>query len=139
IANDFSKSSLLALVVAAISGAVLSVLLGLMSLRSKGVYFLMISLALAELVHAAVIRSNYVGGDNGLSMPRLDAPIFGSLGVPNDVAMYWYAVLVAAVAFIVLKTFMVSPMGQATLASKDNAERMRALGYSVRALRMTAL
>lgn len=139
LAKDVTTEPLIAIVLAGIVGAILSVLLGLMSLRSQGIYFLMISLALAELVHAAVIRSDFVGGDNGLSISHPEVPVFGAIGVPRDVAMYWFIVAFAIFVFAILKTYMISPVGQATVASKDNAERMRALGYSVRALRMTAL
>lgn len=134
-----SENPLLGLLVAGLVGGVLATLLGVMSLRSKGVYFLMISLALAELVHAAAIRNNSLGGDNGLSISNAPIPLLGANGLPRGVNLYWYVLVIAVVIYLLLRLVLAAPVGQAILGSKDNNERMRALGYSVLALRMVAL
>lgn len=134
-----SGGAILAIVVAAVVGGALAGLLGVMTLRSQGVYFLMISLALAELMHAAAIKSTRVGGDNGMRVTGGDVPLFGGGGLPPVAAAYWFALTVAVLVFVLLRVLVSSPLGEAVLATKDNAERMRALGYSVRALRMLAL
>lgn len=134
-----SESPLLGLLAAGLVGGLLAMLLGVMSLRSQGVYFLMISLALAELVHATAIRNDTLGGDNGLSIASPPIPLLGAAGLPRVVALYWYVLAIAVVVYVLLRVVLATPAGQAILGSKDNAERMRALGYSVRALRMVAL
>lgn len=139
LARDFGAHPLVGLAAAALLGALLAALLGVMSLRAHGVYFLMISLAVAELVHAAAMTTKAVGGDNGMTFPDSPAPLFGMLDLPRVVTMYWYCLLVVAVIYVILRVMMEAPIGQAIVGSKDNAERMRALGYSVRALRMNAL
>jgi branched-chain amino acid transport system permease protein len=139
LSQHVTSSPLLGLLVAAAVGAVLALLLGLMSLRSQGVYFLMISLALAELLHAASVGSDLLGGDNGMTIDSVAAPVLGRLGLPPTVAFYWYALAIAVLGYGALRLLAAAPVGQSILGSKDNPDRMRAIGYSVRALRMTAL
>ena len=132
-------STILGLVAAMVVGGLCAALLGFASLRSAGVFFLMISLAFAELLHTAAVRTRSVGGDNGMNFSGPDVPVLGALDLPNVVTEYWWALVVAAVVYVLLRVLAASPSGDALLGSKDNADRMRALGYSVRALRMSAL
>ncbi|MGP9583754.1 branched-chain amino acid ABC transporter permease [Brachybacterium sp. AOP35-5H-19] len=138
-AQHLVQSPQIGLLVAAVVGGAIAALLGFMTLRSSGVYFLMISLAFAELLHTAAIRTRSVGGDNGFTPPSMDVPLFGAMGLPRVVAQYWWVLLIGVIVYLLLRVLAASPSGDALLGSKDNADRMRALGYSVRALRMSAL
>lgn len=139
VSQHVSSNPLVGVVAAAVVGAALAAILGLMSLRSRGVYFLMISLALAELLHATAVGNDLLGGDNGLTIAEVEVPLVAGLGLPPTVAFYWYALVAAALGYAVLRFLMAAPAGQSIVGTKDNPDRMRSLGYSVRALRMTAL
>lgn len=125
----------------ALAGLVLSLLIGVISLRAQGIYFLMISLAAAELIHVVAMRfTSLTGGDNGLEgIPKTPVPVFEALGLPRVVAMYWFTLLVVAAAYLLLRMVLASPHGKSITGTHDNADRMRAIGYSVPGIRMAAL
>lgn len=140
LAIHVTASPLIGLVVGGAAGAALAVVLGVISLRSRGVYFLMVSLAVAELIHAVAVRSDFTGGDNGLSgIPTPTVPVLDGLGLPHVVSLYWWALIVVVVCYLALRTVLASPRGQAITGSSDNSERMRAIGYSVPSIRLVAL
>lgn len=140
LAIHITANPLVGLVVGGLAGLALAVVLGAISLRARGVYFLMISLAVAELVHAITIKSDFTGGDNGLSgIPTTDVPMLGASSLPLVVLTYWYVLTIAVVGYLVLSTVLASPQGQAITGSADNPERMRAIGYSIPGIRMVTL
>lgn len=121
---------------AAIGGALLGVfaaaVFGVLALRTSGVFFLMITLALAQVLWAIAFGWRAVtGGDDGL--PGVGRPDLGfagvSLGASTD---YFYAVLViflgSSLAMLVLT---MSPVGYALRGIRNNERRMQALGYNV--------
>lgn len=128
------------LLVGACASVLLSLLVGVISLRSHGVYFLMVSLAVAELTQTIAVRSTFTGGDNGLStIPTADVPVFSALGVDRVVAMYWFTIVIAALVYVALRLIVASPLGISIVGSRDNPNRMRSLGYSIPGIRVFAL
>ncbi|MGJ3507605.1 branched-chain amino acid ABC transporter permease [Enemella sp. A6] len=125
----------------AVAGLLLSLLLGAISMRAQGIYFLMISLAAAELIHVVAIRfTDLTGGDNGLSgIPAAPVPVFESMGLPRVVSMYWFTLIVVGLAYVLLRLVLASPHGKSITGSHDNPDRMRAIGYSVTRIRIAAL
>lgn len=122
-------------------GAAGAALLGAISLRTHGIYFLMLSLAFAEIVHQIAQQStSYAGGDNGLAgVPATGLGPLGSSGTPWLVQFHWYAVAVAVTVYIVLRAVVASPLGTSMAGVRDNPARMRAIGYSVTNIRMRAV
>ncbi|MDQ4037987.1 MAG: branched-chain amino acid ABC transporter permease [Actinomycetota bacterium] len=116
---------LAAVVVAAFAAAVT----GWLAVRSHGVFFLMLTLAIGELIQQlAESWSDVTGGDNGLyGIPGVE--VFGKpLGQIGYV--YWYVLVFAVLGFIVIWAVSRSPFGAALRGIRDNEPRMRSLGYS---------
>ena len=119
------------LLVATVAGALLSALLGWLVVRSRGTYLLMLSLALAELVHTLAGKWEAVtGGTNGLvGVPALT---FVPGGEPVLLAglVYWWVLAVSVVGFTAVLLVSRSAFGRSLRGIRDNEARMGSLGYS---------
>ena len=114
---------------AAGAGAVAAASTGWLAVRSGGVYFLMLTLAIGELVHQlAQSLSSVTGGSNGL----FGIPSVRVLGSPLTLTglVYWYVLVIAVLGFLGLWLVAASPFGGALRGIRDNEARMRSLGYS---------
>lgn len=103
---------------------------GLLALRAKGLSFLMITLALGQILWGVAYRwVEVTGGDNGLSGLRRPAP-FG-VDLSSGDSFYYFAGLCFAVAIFVMYLFVRSPFGASLKGVRDQPARMVALGYNV--------
>ncbi len=111
--------------------AVTSAVLGVLALRATGIYFLMITLAIAMCVWGLAYRwVSLTGGDNGITgIPRPDLGLSWSMGDP--VNFYYFIFLFFLVCFILLGVFIRSPFGRTLVGIRDSESRMRVLGYNV--------
>jgi branched-chain amino acid transport system permease protein len=134
-----TDNALVGLALAAVVGAAAAAVVGALSLRTRGVFFLMLTLAFAEIVRQVAIKSSFTGGDNGLSVPAPQIPLLSSTGLPHVVTVYWYVLAVVAVGYVVLSVVVRSPFGKALVGVRDNPHRMAAIGYSVVTVRLRAV
>ncbi|MBW0116746.1 branched-chain amino acid ABC transporter permease [Pseudonocardia abyssalis] len=117
------------LLVGAGVGALAAALTGWITVRSAGVFFLMLTLAIGELVgQVANTWESVTGGANGLT----GIPAVRVAGEPlaNAGFTYWYVLLVFVLGFALVWVVARSPFGDALRGIRDNEPRMRALGYS---------
>ena len=122
--------------VGAVSGIVVSAVVaaffGLLALRATGVYFLMISLALAQIVWAVAFSwRSLTGGDDGLrGIPR---PSLGVVDVDlsHTVNFYWFALAAFVAALLFIFVVFRSPFGRSLRGIQESPTRMNALGYNV--------
>jgi len=134
-------SMALALSGSVVIGALGAALVGWFAIRQRGVYFVMLTLAFAQMFYfLAYTMVDVTGGDNGLmDIPR-PAP-FG-LGQAVDVSTPWgYYMLVALLflgAFVCMQHVVDSRFGRTLLAIRDNEARAAAVGYDVRAFKLLA-
>ena len=140
LARDVTAVGPAQLAVAAAIGAAAAGVTGLVTLRSHGIYFVMLTLAIGELVRQlADSWTSLTGGSNGLvGVPPLQL-LPGGEPVVIAGHVYWYVLAVTAVAFGLLAAVRASAFGQAMKGVRDNEDRMRALGYSVTGLKLAAL
>lgn len=124
---------LIALVISVLSMAVFAAL----SLRSTGIGFIMITLALGEILWGLAYRwISLTGGDNGLSLKTRPEPFGYSL---SDVNTFYYATLIIfLMSLAAIAVFVRSPFGAALMGTRDQPRRMNALGYHVWAIRFFA-
>jgi branched-chain amino acid transport system permease protein len=117
--------------------AILGLVIGIIAIRRRGIYFAMITLALAQLIYFVCLEAPFTGGENGLQgVPR--GTLFGVLQLNSDVAMY-YLVLAAFVAvFLFVRRVVHSPFGQVLKAIRDNEPRAISLGYDINRYRLVA-
>ncbi|HEV2784370.1 MAG TPA: branched-chain amino acid ABC transporter permease [Actinophytocola sp.] len=116
--------------VALAAGAVAAAATGWVAVRTHGVFFLMLTLAIGEIVaQAAETWESVTGGSNGL----YGVPATRIGGAPLDVAgVYWYVLAAFLLGFVALWLVSRSPFGAALRGIRDNEPRMRALGYATR-------
>ncbi len=128
-----TASILAALVVGVASMAVYAVL----SLRATGIGFIMITLALGEILWGLAYRwISLTGGDNGINVPKRPAPFGFSLS--NATNFYFVTLVIFLLAIITMAVFVRSPFGAALRGTRDQPRRMNALGYHVWAIRFYA-
>ncbi|MET0857096.1 MAG: branched-chain amino acid ABC transporter permease [Telluria sp.] len=115
--------------VAVLVGAVLAFLIGLVSLRTKGVYFIMITLAFAQMIYFIFVGLKEYGGEDGLSMPQRSAT--GGLDLATDVNFYYVVLALTGISMYLVYRLVNSHFGRVLQAIKQNEVRMEAVGYSV--------
>jgi branched-chain amino acid transport system permease protein len=119
----------LPVLVGAVAGACAAAATGWLAVRSGGVYFLMLTLAIGELTHQLATRlTSVTGGSNGL----FGIPSVRVGGEPLILAglVYWYVLAFSLLGFLGLWLIAHSPFGAALRGIRDNEPRMRSLGYS---------
>jgi branched-chain amino acid transport system permease protein len=126
------------LVLAVLSAAAFAALVGVVVVRSRGTYLLMLTLAICELVTALAGRlESLTGGTNGLfGIPAITL-VPGGEGVQLAGIRYWYVLSVALTGFLVAVTISRSTFGRTLRGIRDNDERMSSLGYPVAAAKYT--
>ncbi len=113
--------------VAILVSAGLALLIGAVSLRTSGAYFIMITLAFAQMIYFFFVSLEKYGGDDGLSLWRRSR--FGTLDLTNDTTFY-YLCLALLIAFLFLSRRLVnSRFGMVIRGCKENEQRMKALGF----------
>jgi branched-chain amino acid transport system permease protein len=126
-----------AILIAMLVGLVAMAIYAALSLRSTGIGFIMITLALGEILWGLAYRwISLTGGDNGLSVKTRPEPFGFSL---SDANTFYYATLVVFLLSLAAMTIFVrSPLGAALMGTRDQPRRMNALGYHVWAIRFYA-
>jgi branched-chain amino acid transport system permease protein len=105
-------------------------LFGLLALRAYGIGFLMITLALGQIVWGIAYRANSItNGDNGLRFPVRPSP-FG-FDLSSASSFYWFTLVVFAIALFFIWRLTRSPFGAALQGARDQPRRMRMLGHNV--------
>jgi branched-chain amino acid transport system permease protein len=108
----------------------LGLVIGAIAVRRQGIYFAMITLALAQLVFFVCLQADFTGGENGLQgIPR--GSLFGFVGLGNDRVMYYFVLAVFVAVFVLIRRIVHSPFGQVLKAIRANEPRAVSLGYKV--------
>ena len=108
----------------------LGLVIGAIAVRRQGIYFAMITLALAQLVFFVCLQAEFTGGENGLQgIPR--GSLFGLIGLGNDRVMYYFVLAVFVAVFVLIRRIVHSPFGQVLKAIRANEPRAVSLGYKV--------
>jgi branched-chain amino acid transport system permease protein len=126
-----------AILVALIVGVASMAIYAVLSLRATGIGFIMITLALGEIVWGLAYRwISITGGDNGINLHGRPEPFGFAL---NSASAFYYTTLIVFVfAVVVVAIFVRSPLGAALMGTRDQPRRMNALGYHVWAIRFWA-
>ena len=110
---------------------VMGLVVGLIAIRRQGIYFAMVTLALAQMVFFFCVQAGFTGGEDGIqAIPR--RPLFGGLlDIGNDLTLYYVVLAVFAFGFLVIYRTINSPFGQVLKAIRENEPRAISLGYRV--------
>ncbi len=111
----------------AVAGA-LGVVIGFLSIRSKGIYFANITLALAQMIYFFCVQSRFTGGEDGIqAVPR--GTMFGVLDLRQPFTIYFVVLAIFVGGFLLIYRTIHSPFGQVLKAIRENEPRAVSLGY----------
>lgn len=120
-----------------VAGAVLGLVIGLLAIRRQGIYFAMITLALAQMLYFFCLQAPFTGGEDGLQgVPR--GSLFGLLPLDSDLTLYYVVLAICALGFLLIMRVVHSPFGQVLKAIKENEPRAISLGYDVDRFKLLA-
>ena len=123
-------SALLGWPLAMLIAGLLALAIGAMSLRTRGVYFIMITLAFAQMIYYLTNSMKAYGGDEGLSLPgRSTLPM---LDLKDDTSFYYVVLAILCVSTLLLSRLVASRFGRVIVAIRENEPRMEAIGYPTR-------
>ncbi len=129
-AKVWGLSPELAILAGGAVGAVLGVVSGWIAIRRQGIYFAMITLALAQMVFFVCLQAPFTGGEDGIqSVPR--GNFLGLFSLAPDMNMYWLVAGVFLAGFLLINRIIHSPFGQVLTAIRENEPRAISLGYRV--------
>jgi branched-chain amino acid transport system permease protein len=127
----------IALVLGVLASAALGLVMGLLAIRRQGIYFAMITLALAQMVYFAALRAPFTHGEDGLQgVPR--GKLLGVLDLGNDLVLYFVVLAICTAGFALIVRTVHSPFGQVLKAIKENEARAISLGYDVDRYKLVA-
>ncbi|OVZ66562.1 branched-chain amino acid ABC transporter permease [Pigmentiphaga sp. NML030171] len=112
-------------------------LIGVVSLRTRGVYFIMITLAFAQMLYYVFVSLNAYGGDDGMPLPTRSVLPFG-LDASSDLTFYYVVLAILAVAMWLMQRLVNARFGRALQAIRENETRMEAIGYPVFRIKLAA-
>lgn len=110
--------------------AAIGLLMGSLTIRRQGIYFTMITLALAQMLFFVFLQAPFAGGEDGLqAIPR--GSLFGTISLADDLTLYYVVLAIAVGGFSLIVRTVHSPFGQVLKAVKENQARAVSLGYDV--------
>jgi branched-chain amino acid transport system permease protein len=117
--------------------ALLGLLIGGLAIRRSGIYFAMITLALAQMLYFVFLEAPFTHGEDGLQgIPR--GSLLGVLSLQSDLALYYVVLAIFVLAFLLIRRIVDSPFGQVLLAVRDNEARATSLGYATHRIKLLA-
>jgi len=125
------------LILGTLAAATLGAVFGGLAIRRQGIYFAMITLALAQMVYFFCLQAPFTGGEDGLQgVPR--GALFGLLNLGNDMVMYYFVLAIFVAGFLIISRTIHSPFGQVLKAIRENEPRALSLGYDVDRYKLVA-
>lgn len=110
--------------------AFIGLIMGALAIRRQGIYFTMITLALAQMLYFIFLQAPFTGGEDGLQgIPR--GTLFGFIDLSNDLTLYFVVLAICIGGFALIARTVYSPFGQVLKAIKENEPRAISLGYDV--------
>ncbi|MDB5918205.1 MAG: branched-chain amino acid transporter permease [Massilia sp.] len=112
------------------AAALIGLVIGMLAIRRQGIYFSMITLALAQMVYFVMLKAKFTHGEDGLQgVPR--GKLLGVIDLSNDTTLYFVVLAIAIAGFALIVRTVHSPFGQVLRAIKENEPRAISLGYDV--------
>ena len=120
----------LAILAGTIGAGLIGLVVGAVAIRRQGIYFAMITLAIAQMVYFVCLQAPFTGGEDGLQgVPR--GKLFGIVPLVSDSVMYYFVVAVFVLCFLFISRIVNSPFGQVLKMIRENEPRAISLGYQV--------
>lgn len=120
----------LAVLCGTLSAAVIGFVTGWLAVRRQGIYFAMVTLALAQMVYFVCVQAPFTHAEDGIqSVPR--GNLLGLFSLHSDVAMYYVVLATFVAGFLAIHRIIHSPFGQVLKSIRENEPRALSLGYDV--------
>lgn len=117
--------------------ALLGLAMGILAIRRKGIYFTMITLALAQMVYFFFLQAPFTGGEDGLQgVPR--GSLLGFIDLRDDMSLYYAVIALFFIGYFAVWRTVNSPFGSVVRAIKENEPRCISLGYDVDTYKLIA-
>jgi branched-chain amino acid transport system permease protein len=127
---NLGVSTEIGILMGTLAGALLGAIYGKLAIKREGIYFAMVTLALAQLTFFVYLQSEFTGGENGMQgIPR--GNLFGLIDLTDNVAMYYTVAVIFLMGFAIIQRTVHSPFGQVLKAIRENEPRAISLGYNV--------
>jgi branched-chain amino acid transport system permease protein len=111
--------------------------MGVLAIRRSGIYFSMITLALAQMLYFFFLQAGFTGGEDGLqSVPR--GKLLGLVDLTSDVTLYYVVLAIFVLSFLLIYRAVHSPFGQVLKAIRENEARAMSLGYDTARFKLLA-
>jgi branched-chain amino acid transport system permease protein len=137
IIRDMCASPEIGLLGGTLFAALLGYLMGSLAIRRQGIYFAMITLALAQMLYFVFLQAKFTGGEDGMQgIPR--GVFLGVLDLQNDINMYFVVYAFFLISIILIARVTSSPFGKILFAIKENEPRAISLGYDVDRFKLLA-
>jgi len=118
----------LAILGGAATAAVLGLIAGALAIRRQGIYFAMITLALAQMMFFFAVQAPFTGGEDGIqAVPR--GHLFGLIDLSNQTTLYYVVLVLFLACFLLIYRIIHSPFGEVLKAIRENEPRAISLGY----------
>jgi len=112
-----------------LAAGALGFVIGGLAIRRSGIYFAMITLALAQMLYFVFLQAPFTHGEDGLQgIPR--GRLLGVLSLDNDLTLYYVVLAIFVGAYVLIERIVNSPFGQLLHAVRDNEARAISLGYA---------
>jgi len=120
----------LAIVAGTIAGGLLGAVYGALAVKREGIYFAMVTLALAQLTFFLYVQAPFTHGEDGMQgIPR--GALFGLIDLSDNMVMYYFVLAIFCFGFWLINRTVHSPFGQVLKAIRENESRAISLGYDV--------
>ncbi len=117
--------------------ALLGFIAGSVAIRRQGIYFAMITLALAQMMYFFALQAKFTGGEDGIqAVPR--GRLFGAIELSDNMAMYGFVAVVFFAGFLLIYRIVHSPFGEVLKAIRENEPRAISLGYKTERYKLVA-
>jgi branched-chain amino acid transport system permease protein len=127
-AKDWGLSPEAAIILGTLVGAGLGLIVGALAIRRQGIYFAMITLALAQMMYFFALQAPFTGGEDGIqAVPR--GRLLGLLDLADQTTMYAFVLAVFLAGFLLIYRVIHSPFGEVLKAIRENEARAISLGY----------
>ena len=127
-AKNWGLTPEVAILLGGCTGAGLGLVFGSLAIRRQGIYFAMITLALAQMAYFFCLQAPFTGGEDGIQqVPR--GRLLGLIDLRPDMSMYWLVAVVFIAGFLLVHRVVHSPFGQVLKAIRENEPRATSLGY----------
>jgi branched-chain amino acid transport system permease protein len=136
-AKEWGLTPELAILTGTAASGLLGVIVGALAIRRQGIYFAMITLAIAQMMYFFYLQTPFTHGEDGIqSVPR--GKLFGLLDLSSTLTMYYFVLVVFLLAFLLIYRIIHSPFGQVLKAIRENEPRAISLGYDAARYKLLA-